>query len=74
MGGNEIDAAPDIAIVIIEHIAGTAQAAGQISGLKIVAFPKTAHRIAVFVIPFGPAGRESADLIAADADIPRLGN
>ena len=42
--------------------------------LILVAFPKTAHRIAVFVIPFGPAGRESADLIAADADIPRLGN
>ena len=70
----KINAGPDITVVVIKDIAGTGNAAGKLADLIFVAFPKTADNIAVFVIPFRPARRESPDLITADADIPRLGN
>ena len=39
-----------------------------------VAFPVRAHRVAVLVVPLGPADREVADLVAALAQVPRLGD
>ena len=42
--------------------------------MSLVAFPESAHGVAIFSIPLRPDDREVADLVAAVADIPRLGN
>jgi hypothetical protein len=39
-----------------------------------VAAPEAAHRVAVLAVPLGPADREVAHLVAALAEIPRLGD
>ena len=39
-----------------------------------VAAPEAARGLAVEVVPFRPAGRKAADLIAAGADVPWLGD
>ena len=36
--------------------------------------PEVAHRVAVLVVPLGPEDREVADLVAAGADVPGLGD
>ena len=38
------------------------------------AAPQVADRVPVFPVPFGPQRREVADLVAALADVPRLGD
>jgi hypothetical protein len=42
--------------------------------LAFVAFPEGAHGVAELVVPFHPARREVADLIAAGATVPRFGD
>ena len=39
-----------------------------------LAAPEVAHRVAILVVPLGPARREAADLVAAGAAVPRLGD
>ena len=39
-----------------------------------LAAPEVAHGVAVGAVPLGPLGREAADLVAAGADVPRLGD
>ncbi|MNU87423.1 hypothetical protein D3C71_772050 [compost metagenome] len=71
MGGDEVDARPGPAAALVVEIARAEQACGEICR-DIVALPVFAHRIAIFVVPFGPAGRKTADLITARTDIPGL--
>ena len=39
-----------------------------------VALPEPPHRVAVLAVPLGPEHGEVADLVAARADVPRLGD
>ena len=39
-----------------------------------VAAPEVPHRVAIHPVPLGPENREIADLVAALADVPRLGD
>ena len=55
-------------------IARAMQAARQFRQLVRVPAPKAANVITVAIVPLGPAGGESAELIAAGADIPGFGN
>ncbi len=50
------------------------QAARELADQSVVALPVGAHRVAVLVVPLGPAGREVADLVAAGAEVPGLGD
>ena len=44
---------------------------GSVAGL---AAPEVAHRVPVLAVPLRPQRREVADLVAAVADVPRLGD
>ena len=44
------------------------------SARRCLAAPEIAHGVAEFVVPLGPARREPADLVAAGAAIPGLGD
>ncbi|CDB52836.1 unknown [Azospirillum sp. CAG:239] len=74
MRRDKVDACPNIAIVIIEDIGRPGYAAGKFGRLAQIAFPETAHDVAKLIIPFGPARRKPADLIATVTDIPGFGN
>ena len=56
------------------EVARAGEAARELADQAAVAFPVGAHRVAVLVVPLGPAGREVADLVAALAEVPRLGD
>src|SRR3546814_16543728 len=47
---------------------------GELRRLSFVALPEPAHGIAIAVVPLRPACGEVADLIAAHADVPGLGD
>src|SRR5690606_34991409 len=74
MGGDEVDARPWLPAALAEQVAGSGDAWGEIGQLAILALPEGAHCVAELVVPFRPAGRELADLVATGADIPRLGD
>ena len=59
---------------MLVKIGAAGQPIGQLADLAFVALPETAHRVAIFAVPFRPEDREIADLIAAFADVPRLGD
>src|SRR6185312_13748289 len=73
MGGDEIDAGPRPPTAMVEEVARGAEPCRQRRGRRR-AFPEVAHGIAELVVPFGPARREGADLVAARTQIPRLGD
>ena len=73
MRGDEVDARPGLAAAMREEIGRSAKARRERLGGRLRA-PEIAHRIAELVVPLGPAGREGADLVAAGAAIPRLGD
>ena len=74
MGGDEVDARPRLAAAAVEQVARTRDAARELRQHAVVALPVGADRVAELVVPLGPARRELADLIAARADVPRLGD
>ena len=47
---------------------------GELAEHLVGAAPVVAHRIAILAVPFGPQRREVADLVAALADVPGLGD
>src|SRR5258708_18376396 len=59
---------------MVELVARTGQAFGEIGDLALIALPVAAHGIAKAIVPFGPARRKAAHLVAAGTTIPRLGN
>src|SRR3954447_13817620 len=48
--------------------------AGKLAEQAAFAAPVAPHGLAVDVVPFRPAGREAADLVAAEPDVPWLRN
>ena len=71
---DEVDAGGRMAAVMLIEIGTAGEARGEFRERGIHAAPIIARRVAVFAVPFRPARRKIADLIAAVADIPRLGN
>ena len=74
MGGDEIDAGPRPASALLEEVADPVTRRRKFRQLALVALPIAPHGIAIAVVPLRPAGREAADLIAAGADVPGLGD
>src|ERR1700704_2577134 len=69
-----VDARAGTAGVMVEQMRGTRHAAAEVSEEFAVTPPIAPQRAAKLIVPLGPAGRKSAHLIAARAEIPRLGN
>ena len=74
MGGDVIDAGGRLAATRAEEIAGTGEALDERSDERPVAAPEGARRVAVTIVPLGPADREGPELVAAGTDVPRLRN
>ena len=71
---HEVDRGPRLAAAIGEQVGRRGEAGGELGQLSVVAAPIGPHRVAIAVVPFRPAGRETADLVAAGPDVPRLGD
>ncbi len=56
------------------EIGGAGEAVGEVGEGALVALPEAADGVAVFAVPLGPDDGEVADLIAAVADVPGLGD
>ena len=61
------------AIALVE-VGRAGQPVGQLGDVDVAALPEGAHAVAVLVVPLAPERREVADLVAALADVPRLGD
>ena len=72
--GHEVDGGPGSAAAVLEDVAGTGEAGGEVGDLTRVALPESPHGVAVAIVPFRPPGREAAEAIAAVADVPGLGD
>src|SRR6185437_1609652 len=73
MSGDEIDARPRSAALLIEDGARSAQTLRQ-RCCRSVTLPKPAHVVAEFIVPLRPARRKFPDLVATWTAIPRLRN
>src|SRR4051794_26032966 len=74
MGGDKVNTGARPATVALVKVAATGETIAQLSHANGVATPEATPGVTVFVIPFGPAHRKVANLIAVFADIPRLGD
>ena len=74
VGGDEIDAGVRAAAIVLVQIGGAGQAIGQLADQSALAAPVVAHHVAILAVPFAPADRKLADLIAVFAHVPWLGN
>ena len=72
VGCDEVDAARGRAAV--EHVLRPGKAPRQHAEGKAVAAPEAAQVVAEAVVPLAPMGWKAAELIAARADVPRLGD
>src|SRR5687767_1573624 len=71
--GNEVDARPGLTPATCEHVGRAAQARRERGGCCFSA-PVVAYCVAELVVPLGPARRKTADLVAARAAVPGLGD
>ena len=74
VGRDEVDAGVGGASAGGVEIARTREAVGELADDAAVALPIGPHRVPVAVVPFGPAHGEVAHLVAADPQVPRLGD
>src|SRR4029077_2532837 len=72
--GDVVDACARTAAVMLEVLSGSGHAMRDVADDALLTAPEASHRLAVAVIPFRPSGREGADLVAAIADVPGLGD
>ena len=72
--GNEINAVIWTSPVVSIKIGATGESLAHLTDVALVAFPKTANRVAVFAVPFRPWRGEISHLITAVTHIPRLGD
>ena len=73
VGGDEVDARDRAASRGLVEVGGAGQPAGELAERRLTA-PEVAHGVAELAVPLGPLRREAADLVAAGADVPRLGD
>src|SRR5690606_882025 len=69
-----VDARGGRAAMLAEDVARAGDARGDLAPVRGLAHPEGAHLVAVAVVPLAPAGREGAELVAAGADVPGLGD
>src|SRR5260370_2617228 len=74
MRGDEVDAGGWPAPVALVQVAGAGEPVTEIGQLTVVALPIAPHGVAIPAVPFRPARREIAYLIATLRDVPLLGN
>src|SRR6476660_3401511 len=72
--GNEIDAGIWASPVVPIKIGAPSEPVAHLANAALVAFPKTANRVAVFALPFRKRHRKITNLIAAVPDVPRFRN
>ena len=72
--GDKIDAGVRASPVVLVQVGASAEPVRHLADASLIAFPKTANRVAVFSVPFRPRRRKIPDLIAALADVPRFRN
>ena len=72
--GHEVDAGVRATAALLVEIAAARQPRRQLRDDPVVPAPEAAHGVAVLAVPLRPLGGEVADLIAAFAEIPRLGD
>ena len=60
--------------LVLVQVARAGEPRGELGQLAAVALPEAPHGVAVLAVPLGPQRREVADLVAARADVPRLGD
>ncbi len=72
--GDEVDARVRRPAAAPVQIRRAGEAAREFADQPAVASPVRAHRVAVLVVPLRPARRKVADLVAAFAEVPRLGD
>ena len=73
VGGDEVDAGERAAARVLVEVGGAGEPRGEVAERGLAA-PEVADGVAVVAVPLGPLGREAADLVAAGADVPRLGD
>src|SRR5262249_50101654 len=74
VGRDEVDAGVGPTAALLVEIARAREPVAELRHLPLVALPVAAYGVAVLSVPFGPPYREVADLIAALAEIPGLGD
>jgi hypothetical protein len=74
VGGDEVDRGDRAAAVVLVEVARAGQPGRELGDRRVLAAPEVAHAVAVLAVPLGPQRREVADLVAALADVPRLGD
>src|SRR4051812_28934853 len=72
MSGDKVHAGPRLAATTGEGIGGCGHAGCHLGLHAGIALPIGSGGIAEFVIPLGPSGRKTSDLVAAGADVPRF--
>ena len=72
--GDEVDAGHRVARVGLVEVGAAGEPAGEVVDGPGLAPPEVAHRVAVVAVPLRPQRREVAHLVAALADVPRLGD
>src|SRR6185369_10587762 len=70
MRSDEIDAGPGAPAAMVEQIGRSADACGKLWQHMLIAAPIAPYRIPVAIVPFRPAWREVAKLIASRPDVP----
>ena len=74
MGGDEVDARVGPSPAHLVEVARAGEPVGELGHLALVALPVAADGVAVLPVPLRPAHREVADLVAALAQVPGLGD
>ncbi len=74
MGGDEVDARAGTPAVGGVQVAGSGESRGEIAEHLLIPAPVAAHGVAVAPVPLRPVDGEVADVIAALAGVPRLGD
>ncbi len=72
--GDEVDARGGLPAARLVQIAAAREAVANLADAAAVPPPERPHRVAEAPVPLGPAHREVPDLVAALADVPRLGD
>ena len=74
VAGDEVDRGDRAPAVAEIQVAGAGQPGGELRQRGVLAAPEVAHRVPVLAVPLRPQRREVAHLVAALADVPRLGD
>ena len=74
VGRDEVDRGPGFAATLGEQVGGRSKARGKLRQFSLITPPVGPDRVPISIVPFGPARREPADLVAARSQIPRFGD